>query len=295
MDANMTGSQTISSVRLEIQKIDHLPAMPSIAQEILIASNDVSSGLDDIAKIIKKDPALTAKIIGISNSAFFGFGRKVTTLEQAIINVPGLDLVKGFALSLAMSSVFNPEKCTQFDIKKYWLSAFLTAELASGFVNLLKSDQTLDPNQLYLNGLLHNIGILVLVDRFPNIMSELFATASENREKRLIDYETETIDFNHHEAGAWLAHRWKLPFEMIDIIAHHHDLTYQERNADAVILIGLCSRISRQWILQTNYDPMQEIEAINSLNIDKSALEKYISKLYKKLENINQLVDEIAR
>jgi HD-like signal output (HDOD) protein len=282
MDANMTGSQTISSVRLEIQKIDHLPAMPSIAQEILIASNDVSSGLDDIAKIIKKDPALTAKIIGISNSAFFGFGRKVTTLEQAIINVPGLDLVKGFALSLAMSSVFNPEKCTQFDIKKYWLSAFLTAELASGFVNLLKSDQTLDPNQLYLNGLLHNIGILVLVDRFPNIMSELFATASENREKRLIDYETETIDFNHHEAGAWLAHRWKLPFEMIDIIAHHHDLTYQERNADAVILIGLCSRISRQWILQTNYDPMQEIEAINSLNIDKSALEKYISKSYKK-------------
>lgn len=278
----MTGSQTISSVRLEIQKIDHLPAMPSIAQEILIASNDVSSGLDDIAKIIKKDPALTAKIIGISNSAFFGFGRKVTTLEQAIINVPGLDLVKGFALSLAMSSVFNPEKCTQFDIKKYWLSAFLTAELASGFVNLLKSDQTLDPNQLYLNGLLHNIGILVLVDRFPNIMSELFATASENREKRLIDYETETIDFNHHEAGAWLAHRWKLPFEMIDIIAHHHDLTYQERNADAVILIGLCSRISRQWILQTNYDPMQEIEAINSLNIDKSALEKYISKSYKK-------------
>ena len=124
----MTGRQTISSVRLEIQKIDHLPAMPSIAQEILIASNDDSSGLDDIAKIIKKDAALAAKIIGMANSAFFGFGRKVTTLEQAIINVLGLDLVKGFALSLAMSRVFNPEKCQQFDIKKYWLSAFITAE-----------------------------------------------------------------------------------------------------------------------------------------------------------------------
>ena len=79
--------------------------MPSIAQEILIASNDVSSGLDDIAKIIKKDPALSAKIIGMSNSAFFGFGRKVTTLEEAIINVLGLDLVKGFALK------FGNEQC----------------------------------------------------------------------------------------------------------------------------------------------------------------------------------------
>lgn len=291
----MTGRQAISSMRLEIQKIDHLPAMPSIAQEILIAANDDSSGLDDIAKIIKKDPALTAKIIGMSNSAFFGFGRKVTTLELAIINVLGLDLVKGFALSLAMSSVFNPDKCQQFDLKKYWSSAFITAELASGFANLIDTDQDLDPNQLYLYGLLHNIGILVLVDRFPNIMSELFTTALENREKRLIEYEKETIDFNHHEAGAWLGHKWKLPFEIIDTIEHHHNLKYQDRNADIVILIGLCSRISRQWILNTNYDPMQELDAFKSLKIDRDELEKYITKSHKKLDNINQLVDEIAR
>ena len=291
----MTGRQAISSVRLEIQRIDHLPAMPSIAQEILVASNDVSSGLDDIAKIIKKDPTLSAKTIGMSNSAFFGFGRKITTLEQAIINVLGLDLVKGFALSLAMSSVFNPEKCQQFDLKKYWSSAFITAELASGIVNIIDSDHNLDPNQLYLYGLLHNIGILVLVDRFPNIMSELFTTAAENREKRLIEYEKETIDFNHHEAGAWLGHKWKLPFEIIDIIEHHHNLQYQERNAGIVILIGLCSRISRQWILSTQYDPMQEMDVIKSLNIDHDALEKYITKSHKKLDSINQLVDEIAR
>ena len=94
----MTGCQAISSLRLEIQKIDHLPTMPSIAQEILIASNDLSSGLGDI---VKKDPYLIANIIGMSDSAFFGFKRKVTTLEQAIINVLGLDLVKVFALSLS--------------------------------------------------------------------------------------------------------------------------------------------------------------------------------------------------
>ncbi|GJM05044.1 MAG: histidine kinase [marine bacterium B5-7] len=282
-------------MRLEIQKIDHLPAMPSIAQEILIASNEDTSDLDDIAKIIKKDPALSAKIISMSNSAFFGFGRKVTTLEHAIINVLGLDLVKGFALSLAMSSVFNPEKCQQFDLKKYWSSAFITAELASGIVNIIESDHILDPNQLYLYGLLHNIGVLVLVDRFPNIMSQLFTTAAENREKRLVEYEKDTIDFNHHEAGAWLGHKWRLPFEMIDIIEHHHNLKYQERNTDFVILIGLCSRISRQWILNTKYDPMRELETITSLNIEHDALEKYISKFREKLDDINQLVDEIAR
>ncbi len=293
-NSEMTGRQSVSSVRVEIQKIDYLPPMPSIAQEILIASNDDSSDMDDIAKIIKKDPALAAKIIGMANSAFFGFSRNISTLEQAIINVLGLDLVKGFALSLAMSSVFDPSKCENFDLKRYWASAFITAELASGFTNHIDSKQALDPNQLYLYGLLHNLGILVLVNRFPNIMSELFLTAKSDREKRLIEYEKDTMDFNHHEAGVWLAHKWKLPYEIIDIIEHHHDLAYQERNSNLVILIGYCSRIARQWLLDTNYDPMQETEVIETLNLKTDALKEYLDKSFSKLDNIQNLVDEIA-
>jgi HD-like signal output (HDOD) protein len=291
----MNGLQTLSSMRLEIQKIDYLPPMPSVAQKIIIASNDETSDMDDIAKIIKEDPGLTAKIVGMANSAFFGFGRNVATLEQAIINVLGLDLVKGFALSLAMSSVFDPTKCVNFDLKRYWCSAFLTAELATGFAKHIDSKQVLDTNQLYLYGLLHNIGILVLTHRFPNIMSELFTIALQDREKRLIEYEKETIDFNHHEAGAWLGEKWKLPYEIIDVIEHHHNLEYPDRNSNFVILIGLCSRISRQWILDTNYDPMQEIEAIELLNLKTDALEGYLDKSYKKLDDIKQLVDEIAK
>lgn len=294
-NSEMAAQQIVSSVRLEIQKIDHLPPMPSIAQEILIASNDDSSDMDDIAKIIKKDPGLAAKIIGMANSAFFGFGRNVATLEQAMINVLGLDLVKGFALSLAMSSVFDVTKCPNFDLKRYWCSAFLTAELASGFTNHIDSKQVLDPNQLYLQGLLHNIGILVLVNRFPNIMSELFVTATADKEKRLINYEKETIDFNHHEAGSWLGHKWKLPYEIIDVIEHHHDLNYQERNSNFVVLIGYCSRISRQWLLDTNYDPMQETEVIKTLKLNPDSLKSYLEKSYGKLDSVQQLVDEIAK
>lgn len=293
-NTKMTGIQTLSSVRIEIQKIDHLPPMPSIAQEILVASNDDTSDMDDIAKIIKKDPVLTAKIISMANSAFFGFGRNVATLEQAMINVLGLDLVKGFALSLAMSSVFDSSKCANFNLKRYWCSAFLTAELASGFINHLDSKQVLDPNQLYLYGLLHNIGILVLVHRFPNIMSELFIMAKEDKEKRLIEYEKETIDFNHHDAGSWLGQKWKLPYEIIDTIEHHHDLDYRERNSSFVVLIGYCSRISRQWLLDTNYDPMQELELIETLNLKPDSLKAYLDKSYSKLDDIQKLVDGIA-
>ncbi len=293
-NSEMTGRLSVSSVRVEIQKIDYLPPMPSIAQEILIASNDVNSDMDDIAEIIKKDPALTVKIISMANSAFFGFGRNVSTLEQAIINVLGLDLVKGFALSMAMSSVFEPEKCKGFELKRYWSSAFLTAELASGFTNDIDSKQILDPNQLYLYGLLHNIGILVLAHRFPNIMSDLFLSANEDKEKRLIEYEKETIDFNHHDAGSWLAQKWKLPYEIIDTIDHHHNLEYKGRNTNFVLLIGFCSRVARQWLLNTSYDPLQEHELIKALNLKPDSLETYLNQSHKKLDGIKKLVNEIA-
>ena len=125
-------------------------------------------------------------------------------------------------------------------------------------------------------------------------MSELFVMAMEDREKRLIEYEKDTIDFNHHEAGGWLAQKWKLPYEIIDIIEHHHDRDFKDKNTDLVLLIGLCSRIARQWLLQTNYNPLEESELFNKLNIKTESLKTYLDKCHKKLDDINQLVDEIA-
>ena len=78
------------------------------------------------------------------------------------------------------------------------------------------------------------------------------------------------------------------------MIEHHHDLGYDDRNANFVLLIGLCSRISRQWLLNTNYDPMQEEELLKTLNLKTDALESYLDKCRKKLDGIVQLVDNIA-
>ncbi len=284
----------LSNIRLEIQKIDYLPPMPSIAQEILTAANDASSGIDDIAAIIQKDPGLAARIVGVANSAYFGYPRKIDTLEDAIINILGLDLVMGFALSIAMSGVFDPEKCPGFNINRYWCSAMLTAELSKGISPLVEKKHQLKPEQLHLFGLLHNIGILVLADRFPNIMSELFENAAKDKRKQLIEYERETIDFNHHEAGSWLAHKWHLPQPLINVILHMHETEYHGDDEVAVHMVGICSRISRQWLLETDYCPSQELEQLEKLGLDMNKIEKFLDKTRHKLGEIKQLVSEMT-
>lgn len=283
-----------SNVRQEIQKIDYLPPMPAIAQEILVASNDISSSMEDIAAIIRKDPSLTAKIIGISNSAYFSFPRPIISLDEAIINVLGLDLVKGFALTIAMSGVFNPEKCPSFDVKRYWCSAFMAAELASNMSNFCPKQPNLKSDECYIFGLLHNIGILVLTDRFPNIMNGLFQDAIADKEKHLIEYEKETIDFNHHEAGSWLAKQWKLPNIIADVIEHMHEKNYEGNHKDAVLLIGFCSRIARSWLLGTEYEFRNDTHCLSVLKLKESKIESYLNKAKTKLEDIENLVDNMT-
>ncbi len=284
----------LSSIRLEIQKIDYLPPMPSIAQEILTAANDASSGMEDIAAIIQKDPGLAARIVGVANSAYFGYPRRIDTLEDAIIKILGLDLVMGFALSIAMSGVFDPEKCPGFNINRYWCSAMLTAELSKGIGPLVKNKNQLKPELLHLFGLLHNIGILVLADRFPNIMSELFKNAAEDKQKPLIEYERETIDFNHHEAGSWLAHKWHLPEPLINVILHMHETDYHGDDEIAVHIVGICSRISRQWLLETDYCPSMEFAQLEKLGLDMHKIEKFIDRTRHKLDEIKGLVAEMT-
>ncbi|MEQ8797518.1 MAG: HDOD domain-containing protein [Gammaproteobacteria bacterium] len=284
----------LSSIRMEIQKIDYLPPMPAIAQEILTAANDKSSSLEDIAAIIKKDPGLAARVIGVANSAYFAYPRKIDTLEDAIINILGLDLVIGFALSIAMSGVFDPQKCPGFDINRYWCSALLTAELCKGMSVHVDSKQNLKGEQLHLYGLLHNIGVLVLSDRFPNIMSELFTHAARNKEKHLIEYEKETIDFNHHDAGGWLARKWHLPDTIIHIIQHLHETDYRGEDEYAVHLVGICSRIARQWLLETNYSPDQELKHLKTLGLDNRKIQKYLQKTRHKLDEIRQMVADMT-
>ncbi|MEM7026617.1 MAG: HDOD domain-containing protein [Pseudomonadota bacterium] len=289
-----SSSSITSNVRQEIQKIDYLPPMPAVAQEILIASNDNSSSLEDIAEIIKKDPALTAKIIGIANSAYFSFPRKVISLDEAIINVLGLDLVKGFALTIAMSGVFDPGKCPSFDVKRYWCSAFLTAELASNLSEFYSDANTLRSDECYVFGLLHNIGILILADRFPNIMNGLFQEAIKDKEKHLIDYEKETIDFNHHEAGSWLAKQWKLPGVIADVIEHMHEKEYAGNHREAVLLVGFCSRIARSWQLQTRYEFTVDKHCLTVLKLEETKIKSYLEKAFSKLEDIESLVESMT-
>ena len=132
-----------TSIRLEIEKIKELPPLPVIAQQLLGAISNEDTSIDEIANIIQSDPILTSRILGLANSAFFGFPRSLYNLTEAIVNVLGLDMVRALGLTMVMGGVFNVKRCSQFDIVRHWSHAFMTAELSMRLVSLVKADKEL--------------------------------------------------------------------------------------------------------------------------------------------------------
>lgn len=290
----MATASTSTSIRLEIQKIKELPPLPGVAQQLLAAINDDDTSIDDIAKIIQSDPNLSSRILGLANSAFFGFNRRLYNLTEAIVNVLGLNLVRALGLTMVMSGVFNVKKCHSFDIVRHWSHAFLTADLATRLSKYIETELDVAENQFFLYGLLHNFGVLVLIDRFPTLMEDVFATARKFPERRLIYTEQSLLDMDHHQAGAWLAQKWLLPEDVSIVIENHHYPEYRNRYWREALLVGLCSRISRNWILEREDVNNEQGELLNILEIDADCFQKITAKTRSSVDEIRELARQMG-
>ena len=286
-------NSTAYDYRIEIQKLQDLPPLPLIANELLAKLNDSDADIDDISAIIIRDPGLTAKLLSLANSAFFGFGRRVETISAAIINVLGLEIVKSLSIGLIMSGSFDTKKCRRFELGQYWASALLTAELVKSMNKLHAVDANVTPCFYYLYGLLHNLGILVLADRFPQEMDIVFAEKEKNPDKHLLDIEDQTLGINHMTAAAYLGIRWNLPEDIVTVMSHYRDPAYQEDYWKVCKLTGLCANQTKKW-LTGNTENNLETESLIELGYEVDSVESVHEDVKSKLDDVNTLAGQMS-
>ncbi len=286
--SDMLATDILYEPRVDIQKIDELPPMPAIANELLTILNDPDAEIEDIADIIIKDPGLAAKLLGLANSAFFSFGRSVNTITEAIINVLGLELVKGLSIGLIMSNSFDSNKCKSFDISQYWSNALLTANLTRGIGKIGEFNEDINPAFFYLYGLLHNLGILVLADCFPEEMDNVFSIKGKHPEEKLSIIEREELGITHYEAGVFLSERWGLPEDITVAIGEHANFDYRSSHHEVAQLTGYCSRMSQHALHNT---PIEDRNALipNLINLPIDKCESIIEKTNLKIDDVKAI------
>ncbi|MGD9168885.1 MAG: HDOD domain-containing protein [Candidatus Thiodiazotropha sp.] len=212
--------QSASQVKFRVRKLQYLPPLSTTATHLLEMLSDDNLTLLQLGAAINQDPGLSARILGLANSAYFGQKNPILTIEEAIIRVLGLNMVKSLAFSIAASGVFETKGCRSFDLQEYWRHSLSIAMFSRQVCLSINSEIRPDADGIYLAGLLYELGVLVLVHEFPQEYAKVLQMSKQQPDKDRLALETEIIGTDHFQAGVWLGHRWHLPEMVVRTIAH---------------------------------------------------------------------------
>ncbi len=221
--------------------IDTLPPLPYVAHEILLATSTNDADIMDIAATLSREPGLAARIVAMANTAFFTRQKPVYAVEHAVMRL-GLNRVRVLAASLLLNRVFDASRCRAFKLERYWHEAVGTAFAAARLAPLTAPDSSKDA--AYLGGVLHSIGLLLLVHIFPKPMNEVLIRHGADPDASLAALTHEALGCDYGEAGELLLSEWEVPPPITAVAGHAHRQGYRGDYKDLVETV----RFANEWL-----------------------------------------------
>lgn len=204
-----------------LDKLDTLPAMPAIAQKLLTLPLNTNEGEDAMLRLIEHDPQLSAKIIGLANTPALGSSHQTTSIRDAAMRL-GMTRVKSIAIGIATMSALTKMPQGRLCVQDLWQHSLAVAMSMRTIAQYMPEDIRPDDGQIFLAGLLHDIGYLVLAYLDTKRSDELHARMAANPLRPIQELELELLNVTHSELGAQLGFNWGLPPGIITALRHHH-------------------------------------------------------------------------
>lgn len=224
-----------------VGSLQDLPSLPRTYSELRDALADPETRIDRVIRIVEQDVAITAKILQLVNSAFFGITRTVSDIKTAV-NYLGMNVLQNLVLSVEVFRTFTPKKSIPgFSIEQFNIHSQLTAKIASQI-----PAPGNPPSAAVISGLLHDVGKLIIAERSPEHFARALAGAREEK-RPLFLIEEELIGVSHAEVGAYLLSTWGLPYPVVEAVAHHHHPERVPRKSfDLIALVYLSNLLAHQ-------------------------------------------------
>ncbi len=209
------------NLKQSLARIDTLPAMPVIAQKLLTLNLNTDQGEAEMLQLIAQDPQISAKVIGLSNASLFGAPAKITNVSDAAMRL-GLTRVKSVAIGIATMSALAKLPEGQLKSNDLWTHSIAIAMAMRVIAKYMPARSRPQDDQIFLAGLLHDIGYAALSYLDIKASDALHAKLSAESDAALLKIETDLVGFHHGEIGARLGSHWSLPEEIIGVMRYHH-------------------------------------------------------------------------
>lgn len=229
-------STTISKKEI-IAKLRQLPSLPSIVQEVIASFGDADWDTASLAHKIAQDQGLSAKVLRVANSSFYGLPRKVGSIQDAVV-VLGFDTVRSLVLSAGMVHAFSPSPGSLFDRQAYWQRSFRVAAIARALAKNFRQDQQL----AFTAGTFYDIGQLVLDLCVPERFSALLVRHATT-DLLLLEAERTELGFDHAEIGAEVVRLWNFPQEIEQVVHYWRRPEQQEAFDPLVCLVHIAASL----------------------------------------------------
>ena len=229
------------SIRRTVTALGDLPSLPRTYEALTATLADPDTSLQKVARIIEQDVGISAKVLQLVNSAFFGVSHSITNIQSAVSYL-GINTLKNLVLSVEIFRAFNPEKnLPRFSMEELQHHARLTAHIAARLpVPRHLADIAV------VAGMLHDVGKLILAWKVSQHFEKVLAEAGETH-CPVYKVEERWDGFSHAEIGAYLLGLWGLPYTVVEAVALHHGPTrVPHQSFDAISAVYIANLLARE-------------------------------------------------
>jgi len=276
-----------------IDKVRDLPTLPDVIQKVLDLVGDEDTSAKKLGNLISYDQAISSRLLKVANSAYYGFMRKIATIQHAIV-ILGFKEVKSLVLGIA---VFDTMKGvsgeTSFMREEFWMHSMGCA-LAGQFI--CKKVGGVDSETVFTASLLHDIGKLVLDVFFTQEYAKVLEKVRVNGIS-IVEAEEDVMGFNHADVGGWLCDRWKFPPILSFPISFHHQMEKVDKNYMRIIsIVHLADILCKRAHIGNSGEkkiPVIHLPAQEHLKLKDDDLEKIVEQLRQEEDKVKSFLSAI--
>ncbi len=266
---------TPEQIREKVKTIIQLPALPSLAFEVVEMVDDPKTSAAQLGKLIAADQALAGKVLKIANSPFYGFPKKISTIDFAII-VLGFDALKEIVISIALVRSLQKKADGYFNTKTFWDHSISTGVIARRLARDIGYRVT---GEVFVAGLIHDMGISIL-NKYFNPEFRRIVDITREMGLSFAEAEESVLGVTHAEIGGWLGERWNLPDQLVETIRFHHTPEKAEANKKLVSIVHCADVFAKQLMTEkVEYDSDLTFneEALETLQLnDQNLIQEYL-------------------
>ncbi len=242
--------KTINEIQSVLGRIDNLPTLPMVASELIRILGNSTTSMGQISELMNNDQAITAKVLKIANSAYYGIRNKVDTLRTALV-ILGVNEITNIVIGVSLIKVFDNEAKGLFDHKSFWKHSVYTAHISRW---LSKTFTIPFHGEEFTSGLIHDIGKIILDQYFHPEFVNICKYMELFPQDQIYDIEQKVLGATHMELGFWLADKWKIPQHIQTGILYHHKPEKAPDNTELCCLVNIANVMSNYQVNSERYE-----------------------------------------